>query len=240
MSPLASPPQRGYPDWGRVVDWDSPLLFSINRAATQNSDTSGFQDVSRFETVALNGFCNPAAAVAVRWALDPAGVVSVGDRLFVLSPGIIGAAAARLTNLGPFVRMSWAGIGGANFANVAKMFASNRGYPLEWMPNNALLRSDVNVAVGAAGSVQVFPSDYYAGPVSAIVESAGGNTAFLAQAFTPTGTAISISPTVTPAAGVVAALDFVAPAGAWWILVFNPGAATTYTITAVPSMTGSS
>lgn len=238
--PLVSAPNRGYSDWQRTQNMDTGVLASINRGATKPSDDSGIQDVSRFEYLGGQDRCfTTPVLVTVFWFADAAGLVTMGARQFVLSPSVANAAQYRLPNLGPFVEIQWASISGGNFAHQATILATNRFHPLEFIPESALLKFDAGIVIGAATNVDSFPTDYYSGPVSCQIASAGGATAFQAQAETSGGAIVNISPAITPAANVFANLPFVAPPGVWWIAVLNPGAATNYSITAVPTMTGS-
>lgn len=240
MSPLIGAPSRGYADYQRTQNMDTGAIVSINRGATKPSDDSGIQDVSRFEYLGGQDRCfTTPVLVTVFWFADAAGLVTMGARQFVLSPSVANAAQYRLPNLGPFVEIQWASISGGNFAHQATILATNRFHPLEFIPESALLFSATATAIGAAAAVDVFPSDYYAGPMTCQVTSAGGATAFQAQAELQGGGIVNISPAITPAANAFTNLTFVAPPGVWWIAVGNPGAATNFSITAVPTMTGS-
>lgn len=241
MSPLVSAPNRGYADWQRVSNYDTDLIYSIARAGAGGPDVTGIIDVSRFAYLGGSeriGITN--VVVTVTWASDAAFANLMGRRQFVLSPNVTNSAQYRLQNIGPFMQMAWAGVGNVQFSHNASLLATNRYGPLELIPSAPQLIASVNAPVGAAGSTTATPSDYYAGPVAAVVSSVGGATTFVAQTMTPTGVIVNISPGLTPAANVVTALDFIAPPGAWWIAVLNPGAATTYSTTAVPSVSGSS
>lgn len=239
--PINSAPQRGFADWGRTEDWDSGIIFAVNRpTANQNVDQTTIKDVSRYAYIGGNNIIGGPAIVAIRWYPDAAGSINIGQREFVLHDQITNYAQYRLPNLGPFASVNWTGVGFVNFANIAQMFGTNRYHPLEFIPTRQVLHALSAIAVGAATNVNAYPVDYYAGPVSAVVSSVGGASTFVAQAMTSAGVVINISPGITPAANVVTILDFVSPPGAWWIAVLNPGAATTYSITSVASMTGSS
>jgi hypothetical protein len=238
--PINAAPQRGYQDWGRVNDWDSPLIYSVGRLATQNSDVSGVIDVSRYGYIAgYNLVLTTTALLTASWFSDAAGTVLVGTRQILLHPNMAGAAQLRMPNMGPFVQLAWAGSGGGNFGNTARLFATNRYSPLELIPNSPQLMARNAVAIGAATNVNVFPFGYYAGPVSCVASSASGGVTFTPQTMDTGGNIVNFSATTTPAAGTLAQFAFVAPPGAWWIIVINPGAATNYSITAIQSMTGS-
>lgn len=241
MSPLISAPNRGYADWQRVANMDTGALVSINRGATRASDDSGVLDVSRFEYLGGQDHClTTPVLVTMFWFADAAGLVTMGSRQFTLHQLVANPAQYRLPNLGPFVEIQWASISGDNFAHQATLIATNRFHPLEFIPIEPLLIDASAVAIGGAANATVFTSDFYAGPVECVVSSVGGATSFVAQALDTAGVARTLSPTVTPAANTFANLNFVAPPGAWFITALNPGAATSYSITAVPSMTGSS
>jgi len=241
MSPIQVTPNRGYADWQRISNFDSGILYSVTTPGNNAAGTSPTLDVSRYAF--LGGQMGSILNVSqcnFQWFSDAATSITVGQQAMVFHPNVLNSARLRLVNMGPFLKTTLQPAGGGNYQMAASLFGTNRDSPLPLLPQFGLVLSSVSVGIGAGANVNVYPTDYYAGPVTVDCLSAGGGVQFTANAWLPTGVSTFISETLTPAAGVVGKLTFTAPAYAWFITVNNPGAANTYWLSCAPTLTGSS
>lgn len=231
----------GYPDGQRVANYDSPALWVDDPGLVTAQDrTSPILNVSRYAYLCGQfGETQSQSQVQITWYLDAAGAVAVGRRTFQLDFNI-GLAQFRTVNLGPYVQVvRTATVFDATYGPESWVFASNRDYPLEFIPINPLLIDEQNVTLGAGASLTMYPLGYYAGPIQLWTDLgapslvnmrclvAGGGWHYIAQ----------LGITTTPSQAVY---EWVAPSGAWQITFENNGAgAAGFYLAVTPSLTGS-
>lgn len=240
MSPLVSAPARGYPDWQRIDNYDTPVEWSQTLTSASSPINSPALDTSRFAY--LGGYIQCTAGtmlVLITWCADQALTTQLGSRRFVLSGSIGALAQLRLPNLGPFVQITVQSAAGGSYTVAAQVILTNRVHPLEFIPENALLIDQQGTTLGANATVTTFIGDYYAGPVSMFVSS-GQIFNVTAQYITITGATHAFFQEANQAANVAFNFGFVAPPGAWNVAVANTTAvATVFFLAVTPSVTGS-
>ena len=237
MSPIAAPPARGFADFQRTGPWDSGTLYDDPGTNLNGPASTGVLDVSRFAY--LCGYdlalVLPVKVVA-SWSDPSNSIGTTGQRVFTLSPNVQNFAQWRLLNLGPAVEVTWTPLGGAAWNHTAAVFASNRDAPLEMAPIEPVVIDQDTVAIGAASTATVYPTDYYAGPVQVAVHAADAMTLIL-DYLNPAGVWRQFYVLTLPAGGWQNVTALV-PEGAWRARVTNAGGASTYDLKIVPSLTG--
>ena len=241
MSPLVSAPNRGYADYQRVGNYDTGTLWTVDTGPGQTLVTSPVLDVSRFAYLSGHLTCNTnQCSCAVLWWADAAATISIGARVFRLSDQIGGTALIRLPNLGPYCNFQFTQAGAPTFAIRTYVIATNRVHPLEFIPGNPVLIDQQTAAIGASSTSTVYPSDYYAGPVSVWYLPAYASGDVNIQVLTSGGTWDYIARLANSAAGSFLT-TMIAPPGAWRVIVSNNTAgASTYTLGVTPPTTGAS
>lgn len=238
MTPMVGQPYRGYADWQRVSNYDADPIVDIARGATLNTETVGPLDVSRFAYVA--GFDNIDAqtvSLNLTWKSAAAGGVTVGNRGFCLDGHIAHRAQYSIRNLGPYVTATWTSVGGGNFVHNVAWIPTNRIPPFEFQPISTMLIDKEGVNVNAGANVDVWPSDYYSGPIRVTFLAPTNTWTMNLDCFDNVGNAQVVEGVTGTGAAVV--LDMIAPAGAWKMNVANgSGANGTYFLRVTPSPTG--
>lgn len=238
MSPQAPAGTRGYTDFQRVDNWDSPLLYTSNAVIPPGGEVTPTLDVSRYGYLA--GFDGVGTAIALAgfiWCMDSAFTIQVAQRVLMLSSNINFSAQYRLQNLGPFLQVKWLRIAGVPSAHAATLFATNRTHPLEFIPQNPVLIDQQNVGLGAGLTNTLYPSDYYSGPVDFALNVNGANWGVVFRYLNSAGVWDYLDE-VTLSNGVTNYRRLM-PSSAWRAEITNSsGGANTYYMTATPSTTG--
>lgn len=236
---LSTPPLRGFPDYQRLVNRDSGVIYDYSTVIGNATIDLGLQDCSRYGY--LGGQITDAVAshlIQFTWYADAAATRIVGIREFVIGKNIGSGAFPRLVNLGPFVRVKLFPLGVANYKAIGVLFFTDRYHPLELIPTSHILINQVNTPVGAGGIVQTYPNDYYAGPVLITAFTTIGGMQVITEAISGAGAVETIDVTLTAAATWQRWVS-VTPPGLWNIAVSNAGAAGNFFLNVTPSMTGS-
>lgn len=233
------PGPRGYPDWQRQVNYDSPLFLSTVNQAVPPTLTSGTQDVSQFAYLAGQFGCTGNTCdMEIRWWADSALVMQVGAMGFSLSQNIASAGQFRIPHLGPFMTLSIGSIGGIAATVTARAFSTNRVHPLNEPPTPSQLIAVPSTNLNASTAVNVYPNGYYAGPVRVYVDLPAANWFVTLFSYSTTGTTPIIDK-FTSTAAVATGFTTVVPMGAWFAQVFNAtGVAGNYILSATPSTSG--
>lgn len=239
MSPLVAAPSRGYADWQRVDNWDSPTLWNVTPSIGNAIVQSPIIDVSRFAY--LSGVMEEDTSqcvVDLRWLSASSGGSFIGFRTFVLSTLIPNFAYVRVPNLGPFLQIQVSPIAAANFEFSATLLGTNRVHPLEFIPRNPTLIDKQAQTVGAGAAATVYPGDYYAGPMR-IWATCGATYSWALYFLNTVGVWDFVEQIQTQGASVNSSVNTVAPPGAWRVVLTNTGAANAnYWLCATPSTTG--
>ena len=237
MSPIVAQPNRGYADWQRIANYDTPALLNVTNVSTPYAPSA--QDVSRFSHVGF--FIGQQAVpqfITFEWFLDPALTQQCGQQFFVMDPAINAPMQGHYPNLGPFLSVTANCI--PNPGHFTGLFwASNRdvGYPIT--PKNPVIVDQQNAAIGIDTTVNVYPSDYYAGPAQVWFSPIYATGSLEFQYETVSGAWDYFQTFAFLAQGPINyPIDL--PPGAWRVVVFNSTAsAVTYFLTVTPSQTGS-
>lgn len=238
MTPIAATPNRGYIDYQRVSNYDSPLM-DFSTAALTVSFTGAVQDVSRYAA-----FVTVTAPLAVigyltcQWSTDALLTNVVGQRTVPFDYSGLGAIIWRAPNLGPYVRAKWFNVSGVPGATLLETFATNRlPSPNEITPSTTFLIDKQSVAIGGAANSYHYPADYYAGPVQVWMNTSSSSLVLDFQALNIAGVYDSYNQIAVPAGNLTEVI--ITPVGAWRVHIANPGAATSYYLTVMASATGS-
>lgn len=240
MSPLIGAPNRGYADWQRIGNYDSGVEWSATYTNTGVTEVSPVIDMSRYAYLGGKVGCTlNTVLVTFLWYADAAATVLVGGRQFVLSAGIANPAQLRIPNLGPFVQVTLAPIGGANYTFNAEVIGTNRVHPCEMIPSQSTLLVVSGVTI-PPGQTNFFPSDYFSGPARLTTTNSGGSVTCTLMYRNVDGTDQPIEQFgVNPAATILSA-SILVPEAAWYLAVFNGAAAQAFSCWITPSPTGSS
>lgn len=241
MSPLVSAPNRGYTDYQRETNWDTGILWNLNVANTVVTQNSGMQNVSRYAY--LGGFLNctlNSCLLQAQWWADSTFTTLLGSRVFTLNGIVTIIGQCRIPNLGPFVSLRVSAFGGTQFSASLQFFATNRVYPLEFIPQDSLLLS-LQGAVMPAGLTNFYPAYYYDGPAQVWVDPAAAGTNLTLQRLNSSGVWDDVIQVEGLAANKSTPLTWVFPQGAWRMVTNNTsGADSTIFLTVTPTMTGAS
>jgi hypothetical protein len=117
-------------------------------------------------------------------------------------------------------------------------FATNRISPTPVAPALPVLIDQQAAAIGGSAALGVYPSDYFAGPVSIWFDPQFASGYISLQYLTTAGTWDDITQLAWTAAPNTV-FTWIAPPGAWRILIQNETvAASTYYLAVTPSITG--
>ena len=239
MSPLANAPNRGYGDWQRIVDWDSPILFHES-GVTHNADfATPVMDVSRFAYLGGIDFVQVNnCAVAVAWFADAGATELVGERVFILGMTMQTPAQYRMPNLGPFVQLQYLRIAGVSFTHSCFLFGTNRQHPLEAVPAIASFLLSASGTVANGFSVQGNPENYYAGPALAYFSTPAANWSLQFKTIDSNNASYTFDTIVTT--GNNTRFTTVVPFGYWFVSINNQsGASGNFSLVMSASETGS-
>lgn len=241
MCPLIAAPARGYPDYQRVDNYDTGVLFSAQTVAGGVLSTPNALDVSRFActTLSLNnpvGICQ----VSMSWFDDPGQLTLMGTRSFVLDSNITNPAQPTILNLGPFLTIQVGPVAGSNYSLAIRAVASNRVVPVEFHPFQPVVITTAGQNIGGGAAVIVYPTDYFAGPCNVYAEISTANGRVLLECETATGTWPEVGVfEISTAAELQQTM--IMPPGAWRLHVVNQAVgAGTFNLSVVPSLTGAS
>lgn len=236
---MANPAGIGYPDGQRVVNWDSPVLYSgsVNNLTTYAQ--SGALDVSRYGYVGGYMQCSVGyCLVTLEWFLDQAMTIIVGQREFTLDQHIANICQPKVPHMGPWLQVTFQAIGNAPFTADWSIFATNRASQLEFVPVTPLLIDTFSSNVPIGGNYVLYPGSYYAGPVAVWMQTPAANWNATFFYLDSQGVNNLISTQAMTSGNNV--FETVAPPGFWYFRADNnSGAAGTFYVTIRPSVTGS-
>ena len=229
MTPLGQGP-RGYGDWQRVVNWDGPLVYDVPSTARVGVVTTPTIETSRYAYLAgvLEVGENPVQ-VHAQWFADEKLTKQVGQRQFFLDPLILAASQLRLPNLGPWFAANFnPAEAGTAWKQTARLFLTNRVHPLEYIPLQTLLLDATDSPAGAEAFTH-YPLSYYSGPLRYYFSNVtAGGSSFVLQTEVLPGVWHATDEAQVAAERTVEG-EFVAPTGAWRILVVTVAAGTVVT-----------
>ena len=231
---------QGFPDYQRVVNWDSSALINDTGTARVGSFTYPAVFVGRYAYLAMVAAVRgvPNCRMTVTWFSDAALSIGLGSVNIMLDPNNSGNCQLRLENLGAFAQITLASVGVANFTSHMTVIGSNRPYNIPVVPSDAgVIFNSVGV-IGAGASVPIVPDTYFAGNgILSILPAAAPVTAEL-RGMDLGGTYRGWA-TVSAAANVRASVQTLFPMGAWEIVLTNTGGVNTSCETdLVPGWTG--
>jgi len=240
MPQLGSGPS-GYNDYQRDANWDSTSLYGLHRPPSAGIDDSPIIPVTRYACIGLYASVNTNPVICqFQWSADALGVSPLGQYTFVMSPLIANPLQMMFPNLGPYVSFSRQGIAAASWGGEGELFATNRQHQVPIYPQNPVIIDQQATALGANGSVDVFPTDYWSGPMSVFFACAQITNLTLYR-LTSGGLFDAVWQMNNVAANVAINPIVNAPVGTWKLTVFNTTAiATIFYLSATPSITGSS
>ena len=220
-------PDIGYPDFQRVVNWDSPVLYADSVDNVTTYKQSGALDVSRYAY--MGGFASITAGyclVTLEWFLDQSMSTIVGERQFTLDQSISEICQPKIPHMGPFLQVTFEAIASNPFSGSWSLFATNRAYPLEFVPINPVVFDVQGVDVGAISSSSWYPSNYYAGPALLSMYSTEASCQSGIQRLTSAGSWEFIYNLDLPAGSQWNQWRIVLPSGAWRCVYTNNSAST--------------
>lgn len=230
----------GYPDYQRVVNWDSPVLYQGDLQIITSYVQSNPIDVSRYAY--LGGFINLTAGqclISIQWFLDDKLQTLVGERQFRLDAGINNICQPKIIHMGPWVQITLQTINNAQFTVGWSLFATNRTSALDFVPQESVLIDRQGEAYNASQTITHYPTAYYSGPAR-IFASASEAFTISALWLGDLGNYDYFWQDLTVASNNFNA-DVIVPAGAWVINATNNGSSTTdLTLSVISSGTGSS
>lgn len=238
MTPSTGP--LGYRDYQRTLNFDTPLLVN------QPSETFVKPKVYGRFAVARDGYLAGQVTpeiepveVTLQWFMEEKGGEEVGRREFILDPVIKRGAQFRILHLGPWLQVTVNGVNKAEkYSLLAKLFSSNRVYPLEFIPPSALILSQTAVGVPSKGTKAFNPTTYFAGPAKMLVATGAVTSVYKLENIQNTG-AYADFDRKTFAASILESVTVLLPTGAWRVSVENTGALeATFTVCIVPGITG--
>jgi len=238
MTPLVTAPARGYTDYQRLENWDSGVVWVLPCALGNATIFSPILDCSRFAYVGGHVYdANNQHIETYSWYSDKDATVTLGQRSFVVNSNVTTAAQLRLPNLGPFLQVRLAAIAAGLFQPCGALVFTNRPHPLEFVPSSPVLISRQVAALGAGATDTLYPSDYYAGPVSVWVQPSNAAFQFALKGADPAGTDVFFDFRPLPVGN--STFNLVTPPGLWYVQVTNGGAAGSYYLSVRHPTTGS-
>ena len=238
MSPIAASPAIGYPDWQRIVSYDSPPLVQFTHPLGSGSLSPSNFVMQHYAyiggTIDITG---GDVDVQLTSFTDFFGVNPSGQRQFTLTSNINNAAQIYIPALGPYVGLVISSVTAGNWAGNGNLFASNRIVPLEFTPFNPIILDKSGATVAATSTTVFYPTDYYAGPANVYFFSPAA-IGFYVQFEDSSGNWNQVTPLVSVTAGGSVSESVFMPPGAWRIAVPNAGAATACTLAVTHSATG--
>lgn len=237
--PLGSGPV-GYSDWQRISNWDGPVIWELLTKAITGEAESAVIDSSRYGYIGGRAFITAEPfRLSFTWYADKAATKPLGERWVEIDPNITQPVQLRIPNMGPFVKVALLGKEGTSKGIATlRLYLTNRVDPLQLIPRQVLLLTHRKEA-GDPELVTVYPTDYFAGPVTCHIETEGaGTNAFLEVERGP-GIWATTDLMQVPATTTFGTQRLIVPPGAWRLTVSSaPGKALNVDILA--SMTGSS
>jgi hypothetical protein len=230
----------GYDDYQRIANYDSEVLYSFVAPPSSSSLQSPVLPVLRWSYLegTLAPTVNPSALQFV-WTSDAAGIDVVGTRQFIVAPAIANPLQFRLSNLGPYVNFEQVPVGGLNWGCAGSMSGGNRQSLLEAIPTQSVLIDQQAIAIAGNGQATIYPTDYYAGPMSVWFYPQFATGSLVLLGLTPANTWDNLNVYNNTVANPIVPLTWIAPFGAWRILVGNTTAgASTFYLAVTASATG--
>jgi hypothetical protein len=246
VSPILAPPNRGAPDWQGSQAWDGPVLWQDNPGNIATGIASGLLPVNSWASTALSVFLQAGTCLlSLDWTADSAGSQDVGGRNVALDTALKPAADqasgfnAIIRNMGPFLRVNLFALG-ANYTPSVYEFGTNRTLPVEISTAWPVLIDQQNVSLAADSEANLYPLSYYAGPINVYAQVPATGWLVALQYLSPANT-YDTTALFDPTAAAYENVTWVAPLGAWRIIVQNTTASPgDYYLTCTPSPTGSS
>lgn len=236
--PVAPAGTSGFPDWARVVAWDTPIQWSAT-----NQHITG--PLGPPEPINAQSWANLAGVILVnagqtlfRFLWDGTGTPTfeAGERNIPLGDVTIGYSAIRLSHLGPSLTPTVTPIGADAFVSFG-LFSTNRPSPIETFPPFPQLVSVKAATLGAGLTAHNYANRLHAGPARVFVQTpatgwfleavsldTAGNWDYFDYQALPAGN--SVFDTVMP----LASCDFQ--------IVNTTGVAGSYYLSVTPSTTG--
>lgn len=164
----------GYPDYQRVVNWDSPPADQFIAGAVATTTEFAVKESARYATLAGTiGTTVKAVSMLLQWWNTKTKERKVGSRLLILSAEVTEPMQFRFVHLGPWytIKLARLGIAGSAIVNMTT-FQSNRIYPLEIVPQ---INPVVNFthAFAGAGTFSEENITYCSGPARLFVNVEG-------------------------------------------------------------------
>ena len=238
--PIASQPTRGYTDYQREGNFDTGSFFGTNVLQLLTMPlVSNLQDVSRYAYVAGTFDCGLGQIqIEFDWFLDGQASAAIGKRIIMVDANIAAIAQIRLPNLGPFLQITLTPVT-ANPECAWQFIASNRVYPLEMIPVHPVLIALQGQAINAGATLNLYPVDYYSGPVAVWYDPTFTTGNCDLQYLTTSGTWAYIDQLSHTTNGNNDR-QWVVPTGAWRLTVGNTSAGnSSFFLGVTPSTTGS-
>ena len=243
MTPLAPSGTTGYPDWQRVSNYDSGILWSDDTGVTNATVQSPVLDVQRYALLSgLISCVTGQVLVTLQWYPDDTGSIlnQLQTQEFVMSALVAEPAMLNVLNLGPFVQVTLTAIGGANYRVAARLFASNRQNPLPAAPIFPLMVDVPTQALGAGLTTKVYPLGYFAGPVQVFISVPAVTWGWGIEYMFTDGTWHSITGSGTGSTPLLSTQVLIVPLNAWRLSVTNAsGAGGNFSATITQTTTGS-
>lgn len=234
-------PDIGYPDFQRVVNWDSPVLYADSVDNVTTYKQSGALDVSRYAY--MGGFMSITAGyclVTLEWFLDQSMTTITGQRQFTLDQNISEICQPKIAHMGPFLQVTFEAIASNPFSGSWSLFATNRSFPLEFVPVNSLLIDQQDISVGAGVNDTFYPDSYYVGPALVGVYSNQPSGAVQFEQLSTSGTWDFFDQSGIITSNTWTRIITILPTGAWRTILENGATASASMFLVVtPTTTGS-
>lgn len=237
--PLVPSPGTGYPDGQRLDNYDSGPLWNLGSVVDSTVKQSPVMNMQHF--AAAGGYIISAAGICtctMTWYADALLANIMSSKTFQLDHNVPATFGGMLIpNLGPFLQVTCSPIAGGAFGINALVIGSNRDSPIPWIPQNPVLIDQQSGSTPASGATQVYPSDYYAGPVW--VQYATGADTFVQLQYLNSAGVYDLQAEQRPATPFLFSGVMVTPSGAWRVnVVNNTGAGITWNLIVTPTLTG--
>ena len=174
---------EGSPDNQKVVNWDGPQLGEVN-TTNETAQTIGPVSVGRYGYLNLVASSNLfPSLVTVEWSQTKASMPKLPTesrwrRVFVIDQTAVELAAIlRIPNLGAWVRVRMAPVGGAA-AQFMTVGTTNRVAAWESIPRVPVLVNNSHVFAGA-GAFTVASTAYWGGPAQLLIKPSAAVTCFV-------------------------------------------------------------
>jgi hypothetical protein len=238
---------RGYSDYQRVVNWDSPPLSEKpNAELLEKKELPSIglaYEVSRYANIAgrLRGRVEGALITAkFIWGSSGAVAPPFAERTIILSGDITGSMLFRLPHLGPYMRAVIESLTGYPAHYDIILFNTNRMAPVEVLPETAIILRRGSTEILKGEPLTVYPTTYFAGPAELTASTSGeeGVPSVTVEVPTLAGTWVELNS--YRFASLRVAQHIILPLGAFRIKLGHSGVAPQFMAAQIiPSTTGS-